>query len=193
MKSVIKIFAILLGIILSILVSYVSWSAYSLYKQSQNIKYQVHELKALKATSIENTLRTHFELPEYLYFPIAAAIYQASESHGLEPRFLMALIWAESDYKPNARSTKGAYGLTQLMKGTAKDMAKELNISYTNKYDMITNIYMGAYYYKKCFKTFGTKNMALKAYNAGPGNAHKGFKETEKFVIDVNQKYSEIY
>ncbi|HJU56602.1 MAG TPA: transglycosylase SLT domain-containing protein, partial [Pyrinomonadaceae bacterium] len=42
-------------------------------------------------------------------------ILRAGERHGVDPRFLHAVIWQESKYKVRARSHVGAQGLMQLM------------------------------------------------------------------------------
>src|SRR5918994_5784536 len=47
-------------------------------------------------------------------------IFRAGGRHGIDPRFIHAVIWQESKYKPKALSHAGAQGLMQLMPATAR-------------------------------------------------------------------------
>ncbi len=86
------------------------------------------------------------------------------------PRSLVnAVIMQESNNNPNAVSHKGAQGLMQIMPGTARDIAKELGVTDYDLKDKETNQRFGEYYLAKQLKRFGTPELALAAYNAGPG------------------------
>jgi len=47
-------------------------------------------------------------------------IFRAGGRHGIDPRFIHAVIWQESKYRPKALSHAGAQGLMQLMPATAR-------------------------------------------------------------------------
>lgn len=116
---------------------------------------------------------------------------------GLSPvqwrALLQALIWQESRFNPHAESPVGAYGLTQIMPGTAGD----LDIRETYRSDPYVQAEGGARYLSNMLNMFdGDIILALAAYNAGPGNVqrHNGvppFAETRHYVQVIPAKYNE--
>jgi len=87
----------------------------------------------------------------------------------------MAISRRESEFDPGVVSGAGARGLMQLMPGTARDMAKRLDISYEQgrlTADMAYNTRLGSEYLAYLIEEFG-RNPVLRAvaYNAGPGRA----------------------
>lgn len=86
------------------------------------------------------------------------------------PRSLVnAVIHQESRGRADAVSPKGAQGLMQIMPATAKEIAAELGVDSYDLKDKETNQRFGEYYLAKQLKRFGTPELALAAYNAGPG------------------------
>ena len=106
---------------------------------------------------------------------------------------MQALIWQESRFNPHAESPAGAYGLTQIMPGTAGD----LGIRETYRNDPYVQAEGGARYLSNMLNMFdGDIILALAAYNAGPGNVqrHNGvppFAETQHYVQVIPAKYNE--
>ncbi len=117
---------------------------------------------------------------------------EASRKYNIPEELIKAVITVESAGKPDAKSSAGAKGLMQLMDGTAKDLG------VGNSYDPYQNIMGGAKYLRQMLDKFqGDVNVALAAYNAGPGNVEKyggipPFSETQSYVKKVG-KYHEIY
>jgi soluble lytic murein transglycosylase-like protein len=73
----------------------------------------------------------------------------------------------ESSFRADAVSSAGAMGLMQLMPGTASDMGVK------NPFDPADNINGGARYLAFLLKHFGDEELAIAAYNAGPGRVKK--------------------
>lgn len=111
------------------------------------------------------------------YLEVAKA---AAKKHGVPEDLYLRLVQQESGWNPVAVSTKGATGLAQLMPETAVVLGVDID-------DPHENLDGGARYLRMMFDKFGTWELALAAYNAGPGavEEHKGippFAETEGYV-----------
>ena len=105
---------------------------------------------------------------------------------------LQALIWQESRFSIGARSPVGAFGLTQIMPGTASDLG--INPEY---YDSpYLQVEGGARYLAAQLDTFdGNIVNALAAYNAGPGRVLQyggvpPFTETQHYVQVIPERYN---
>ena len=105
---------------------------------------------------------------------------------------LQALIWQESRFTIGARSPVGAFGLTQIMPGTAGDLGISPEY-YDSPYLQVEG---GARYLSQMLRMFdGNIIHALAAYNAGPGNVQTyggvpPFKETQHYVQVIPAKYN---
>lgn len=104
--------------------------------------------------------------------------------------FFQAMVCVESNYNPQARSHVGAYGLTQLMPATARDLG-------VNPRDMMQNLDGGARYLLQQMEAFGSLELALAAYNAGPGRVQQyggvpPFTETRNHIVRVMAHYERI-
>lgn len=94
------------------------------------------------------------------------------------------LIHRESNYDPETVSAKGAVGLGQLLPSTAKTLGVQ-NIN-----DSRENLDASARYFTQMLKRFGSLELALAAYNAGPTRVSKygdvpPFRETRQYIIDI--------
>jgi soluble lytic murein transglycosylase-like protein len=104
-----------------------------------------------------------------------------AQEFGLDAALFRALIKAESGWNPNSVSPKGAQGLAQLMPATARELG------VIDPFDPRENLRGGAKYLKQMIEQFGSVELGLAAYNAGPGavRRHNGippFAETQSFV-----------
>ena len=111
-------------------------------------------------------------------------VYAAEARYALPPGLLDALLWTESRYNPFAVSSAGAAGLGQLMPATAAELG------VANRFDPLTNLAGAAKYLRRMLDKFGRVNLALAAYNAGPGAVEKAGGvprngETPAYVRDV--------
>jgi len=118
-------------------------------------------------------------------------ITTASRLHDIHPALITAVIHAESNFNPRARSYAGAKGLMQINPPTQRYLRLK------NIYDPSQNIEAGARYLKELLKTFnGNLMFALAAYNAGPGAVRKyggipPYRETRAYVKKVMAYYNQ--
>lgn len=116
----------------------------------------------------------------------SSTISRAAHQYRLDPALVRAVIHAESNFNPLARSRKGASGLMQLMPGTAKDMGVK------DVWNAEENIFGGTKYLAYLLERFNQDiTLATAAYNAGPGNVNRyggvpPFSETKTYVFRVN-------
>lgn len=116
---------------------------------------------------------------------IDRAINQAAQATGVPVRLLAAIAKAESGFDPRAGSPAGAQGLFQLIPSTAASLGVK------NVFDPFQNALGGAKYIKQQLAAFGGNlQLALAAYNAGPGNAATAltsFGETIEYVKRIKR------
>jgi cell wall-associated NlpC family hydrolase len=115
--------------------------------------------------------------------PYAALFAQAGAQHGVSPALLTAVARAESGFDAGARSRAGAQGLMQLMPATAKS----LGVDPLKPAEAVDG---AARLLKSHLQRFGATELALAAYNAGPGAVakHGGvppYAETKAYVAKV--------
>ena len=110
-----------------------------------------------------------------------------SERYGINPNVIRAIVKAESNWVPDAVSRKGAIGLMQLMPGTAL-------LLKVDPYDPEQNMEGGVRYFSFLLDTFKDLDLALIAYNAGPGFAERYsrgkaslYGETRQYVRSVKK------
>jgi soluble lytic murein transglycosylase len=115
-------------------------------------------------------------------------IARTARVHGLPPALVKAVIRAESNFDPGARSHKGAMGLMQLMPGTARALGVD------DPWHAEENVEGGTRYLRSMVNRYGDVRLALAAYNAGPQAVdHYGgvppYQETREYVRRVLAYY----
>ncbi len=120
---------------------------------------------------------------------IKETIVKQSLEMNIDPALALSIAKKESGFRHELRSKHGAVGVFQLLPSTAKRMGY-------NPYYLSENIKAGLTYYKMMYKMFGSTELALAAYNAGPGNVKRHgctippYAETKRFVNVIMQDYN---
>ncbi len=139
---------------------------------------------------------------------IVRAAFREAQKQGVDYRMVLAVIEAESAFDPNARSPAGARGLMQIMPATARG---DLGVADVDDlYSITVNIRAGVTYLGRLWNQFSETSflqlnalnpytrqdvqMALAAYNAGPGRVAKlgrvpRIPETRDYVVKVLRAY----
>lgn len=100
-----------------------------------------------------------------LFSKIVETVYKKSKEYDFDPNLIMGMIQIESNFKPNAVSNKGAYGLMQINYSVWKN---ELDIDEKKIFDIEYNIDLGLRVLKRYFNiTKGDILKTLHLYNNG--------------------------
>ena len=112
--------------------------------------------------------------------PYREEIRAAARKYALPVELIFAIARQESAFNPTARSPSDAFGLMQLLPTTAKKMAREGRVSYSDfedLYDVATNVTLGSHLLRKLSNAFGGNFVSIVgSYNAGSANIRKWFK-----------------
>ncbi len=110
-------------------------------------------------------------LPESDRARLADVIYEEAKAASLDPLFVLAVIAVESRFDHVAESEAGARGLMQLRPSTLRREAarsKLLGDDPDDPDDPVLNVRAGVRYFRRLLRAFGSTDLALMAYNAGP-------------------------
>jgi cell wall-associated NlpC family hydrolase len=115
---------------------------------------------------------------------------KASRRTGVDEALLHEVLGQETGGGRWLTSPKGAQGPAQLMPGTARGLEQRYGINTRTAYG---NLLGGAYYLKEQLDRFGNVDLALAAYNAGPGAVQKyggipPYAETQNYVRSITSK-----
>jgi membrane-bound lytic murein transglycosylase D len=121
--------------------------------------------------------KVHYErlmkLSQY-YFPLFEEIFDR-EGIPLEIKYLAVV---ESALRPAAKSRVGATGLWQFMFSTGKYYDLEVSSYVDERCDPVRSTIAAAKYLKSLYKSFDDWDLALAAYNSGPGNVTKAIRRS---------------
>lgn len=110
-----------------------------------------------------------------LYFPI----FEETLAKYKMPQELKYLAIVESALNPTAKSRAGAMGLWQFMYGTGKLWGLKTNSYIDERCDPIKSTEVACQYLKYLYKYYGNDwQLALAAYNSGPGNVNKAIRRS---------------
>ncbi len=120
-----------------------------------------------------NSMSRLMSLSDY-YFPL---FEESLDNHDI-PLEVKYLAIVESALKPRARSRVGATGLWQFMFGTGKEYGLNVSSYVDERSDPIKSTVAASKYLAKLYKIFGDWDLALAAYNSGPGNVTKAIRRS---------------
>lgn len=124
-------------------------------------------------------------------FKFVKDVVRVADIHEISPALVTAIIHAESNFNPKARSYAGAKGLMQINAPTQR------YLKLKNVYDPIQNIEAGTRYLRELFDIFGGNLvLAIAAYNAGPGAVKRWsgvppYSETKSYIKKVLAYYDQ--
>ncbi len=116
-------------------------------------------------------------------------VKETAERHKVDPDLVRAVVNVESGWNPFAVSRKGAFGLMQLIPGTARRMG------VNDVFDPQQNLDGGVRYLHSLLERYnGSLPLALAAYNAGEGAVDRfrgvpNYRETRQYVQKVTNSY----
>jgi soluble lytic murein transglycosylase-like protein len=162
-------------------------------KNLQNVLIRIQEIREKinslfpsvnQEVSFQKILKNEENRKENLSL-IESKIKECSLKYNVPASLIKAIIEAESNFNPDCISRKGASGLMQLMPETAR------GLGIKDIFDIEENIEGGVKYFRYLLEKFNNNyELALAAYNAGPGAVEKyggipPYSETQNYVSKV--------
>ena len=125
-----------------------------------------------------------------------AAIAEAAAGRGADPHLVLALAWHESRWQQDARSSRGAVGVMQVLPATAEVIREHLD-EPLDPGRLADNVAVGAIYLSTLEDELGSARQALLAYNQGPVRLREEgpLPASERFadeVLDTREALSEV-
>jgi len=134
---------------------------------SNEVKREFYITKAVKDISENNAT-----LDSKSIYEISKTIYEEAIKYNFNPLLITAIMKTESNYDPKAVSDSYAYGLCQVRRFIAPEIAENLGIEWDGAektlFDPIKNIKIGVYYLSILNRDFNDLKTAVIAYNQGP-------------------------
>jgi soluble lytic murein transglycosylase len=127
---------------------------------------------------------------------LAEVIYEEAIRYNHDPKFIMALIFAESEFWTWAVSKKGAKGLMQIMPYVAQSLAQEMGIEWMGDrtlFNPFLNIRMGIYYFSQLILDFRDVRLAMTAYNYGPTYVKGLIERREQIPFNYYHRLLTVY
>ena len=164
-----------------------------------DIAARVQKLHEVSRMQYVNSVLQDIEEQAGVIIPVYATIdhivymYEVAQQFELPIRIVFRMINQESLFRQDALSHKGAYGYTQLMPGTYEQYHRLLfGEAFIDDHSPYKNIYIGLFYLRELYDTWGCWMLALASYNAGPGKVRRyqgipPYRETRNYVRIIYQ------
>jgi soluble lytic murein transglycosylase-like protein len=127
---------------------------------------------------------------------LAHTIVREAERHDFDPWLVLAVMAVESGFYNFAVSHKGAMGLMQVMPPTGQELAARKGIPWegpTTLFDPIVNVRLGVAYLRQLSDRYGHIQVALAAYNWGPGRIDRRLRRGTEVPVEYAQLVLEAY
>jgi len=159
---------------------------------SNEVKREYYIAKAVNDISKNNST-----LDSKSIYEISKTIYEESIKYNFNPLLITAIIKTESNYQPTAVSDSYAYGLCQVRRFIAQELAENIGIKLDGAektlFDPIKNIQIGVYYLSILNKDFNDLNTAVIAYNQGPYAVQEQLTNNQELPNDYANKVFNHY
>jgi len=152
--------------------------------------------EGIEAQIYSRLSRRHTALPLRERVALAHTIVREARARRLDPDLVLAVIEVESGGYHLAVSSVGAMGLMQLLPSTGEELAGKLGIDWHGDdtlFDPTTNVKLGTAYLRELADRYGDVNIALAAYNWGPGRIdrrlRRGANLPSRYIEQVMRAY----
>lgn len=151
---------------------------------SKEVKREFYITKIVNNISLYNNT-----LDSKSIYEISKTIYEESIKYNFNPLLITALIKVESNFEPKTISDSYAYGLCQVRRFIAPELAENIGIKWDGAektlFDPINNIKIGVYYLSILNRDFNDLKTAIIAYNQGPYKVQEQSTNNQ----ELNQEY----
>ena len=159
---------------------------------SNEVKREYYITKAVKDISKNNST-----LDSKSIYEISKTIYEESVRYNFNPLLITAIIKTESNFDPEAVSDSYAYGLCQVRRFIAPELAENIGIKWEGAektlFDPIKNIKIGVYYLSMLNRNFNDLKTAIIAYNQGPYNVQERLTNNQELSDNYVNKVLDYY
>jgi soluble lytic murein transglycosylase len=159
---------------------------------SNEVKREYYITKAVKEISKNNST-----LDSKSIYEISKTIYEESMRYNFNPLLITAIIKTESNYDPKAISDSYAYGLCQVRRFIAPELAGNIGIEWDGAektlFDPVKNIKIGVYYLSMLNRNFNDLKTAVIAYNQGPYNVQERLTNNQELPDNYVNKILSYY
>jgi hypothetical protein len=108
---------------------------------------------------------------------VARTVLEEAARAAMDPLLVLAVIQIESGFDPRAVSPVGAAGLMQLLAPTMREELARWRLGAADPFDPVSNVRAGVRYLDRLLDAFDDLDLALMAYNAGPGRIRRHLRE----------------
>jgi len=159
---------------------------------SNEVKREFYITKMVNVISNKND-----KLDSKVIYDISKGIYEESVKYNFNPLLIAALINVESNFNPEAVSNAHAYGLCQVRRFIAPELAANIGIEWDGAektlFDPIKNIQIGVYYLSILNRDFNDLKTAIIAYNRGPYYVQEQLSNDQELSQSYLDKVLEYY